>query len=448
MDEHPMSQNLKDLLLGRLPSEEEKAVITHLITGCPQCLEEVAPLVAAMFRPSRTPASEEEELYEDAVVSASTAALKRLRNLGRERAEADSKIDRLLGGEDPASKSFWTWGLCERLQERSWALRQHDPKGMLRLAQLAVETAERLSRRRYGPRNAEDLMARAWAGLANAYRISDQLSLAETALEQAFLAFRQGSQSPLLRARLAEISASLLCDQREFPSAFRVLDLAYSLYQKHRTPHHAGRTLITKGLHTGYTGDPEEGIRLLARGLELIDRDREPKLVFQSLHNILLFRVELGHFKSARHQIWKMRPLYGYHGDRIAQVKLRGLEGKVFLGLGEIDRATRAFQQAREGFLQEGLDYDAALVSFEIVTVWLQQSKREEVRQLLREMLEIFRARYIAREAVATLILLRDAADRNDLTADILEKAATLFQTLKEGPASRPEEADAETPWG
>jgi tetratricopeptide (TPR) repeat protein len=448
MDDHPISQNLKDLLLGRLPSGEEKAVIAHLITGCQQCLKEIAPFVAAMFRPGRTPSSEGEELYEDAVVSASTAALKRQRSLERERAEADAKIDRLLGGEDPASKSFWTWGLCEKLQERSWTLRQNNPKDMLRLAQFAVETGERLSRRRYGTLNAADLLARAWAGLANAYRISDHLSLAETALEQAFMSFHKGSRSPLLRARLAEISASLLCDQREFPSAFRVLDLAHSLYLRHNAPHDAGRVLIKKGLHTGYTGDPEDGIRLLARGLYLIDRNRDSKLVFQSLHNILLFRVELGHFKSARRQIWEMRPLYGYHEDQIAQVKLRGIEGKVFLGLNEIDRAIRAFEQAKDGFLQKGMNYDAALVSFDLVTIWLQQGKREDARRLLQEMLETFRARYIAREAVATLILLRDAADRNDLTIDVLEKAATLFQTLKEGPASRPEGGDAETPWG
>jgi tetratricopeptide (TPR) repeat protein len=173
---------------------------------------------------------------------------------------------------------------------------------------------------------------------------------------------------------------------------------------------------------------------LLARGLLLIDRDRDPKLGFQTLHNILLFRVERGELKSAQRQIWEMRPLYGFHGDEIAQVKLRGVEGKVFLGLGEIDRAVRAFEQAKEGFLQRGLNYDAALVSFDLAGVWLQQGKREEVRRLLGDMLETFRARYIAREAVAALVMLRDAADRNRLTAKLLETAALLFQVLQGEP--------------
>ena len=434
--EHPTPQILKDLLLGRLAAEDEKMVITHLMTGCPQCREEIGPTAAVLFRPARTaasPSSEDEDFYDCAIASACEAALERQRNLDRERAEADAKIDHLLSGAK-VGKSFWTWGLCERLQEKSWALRQKNPAEMLLLAQRAVEAAQQINSRKYGAQHVADLLARAWVGLANAYRVSDQMGQAEAALEQSFQSYHRGTRSPLLRARLAEISASLLCDQRQFPAAFQVLDLAYSLYTKHHAQHDAGRALITKGLHTGYTGDPEEGIQLIARGLQLIERDRDPKLIFQCLHNILLFRVELGGFKSARRQIWEMRPLYEYHGDKISLIKLRGLEGKVFVGLGQLDRASRAFQQAKEGFLQNGLNYDAALISFDLAALWLREGKRDKVRQLLREMLGIFRARYIAREAVAAMIMLRDAADRDELSIDLLEMMTGLFRTLQSEP--------------
>ncbi len=438
MDEHPTPLIMKDLLLGRLSAEDERQAITHLLAGCPRCREEIAPTAAVLFHPGRpeaAPSPDGDDLYDPAITSAVTAALRRWRSLERERAGADAQIDRLLAGETIAKKSaFWTWGLCERLLERSWDLRHKDPARMLAMARHAVETAQRLHAHRHGAYNVEDLLARAWGGLTNAYRIADQLSLAETALEQAFAAFHRGSRPPLLRARLAEISASLLCDQRQFPAAFRALDLSCRLYRKHKARHDAGRTLIQKGLHSGYTGDPEEGIQLLARGLRLLDRDRDPKLIFQALHNILLFRVERGDFKAARRQIWEMRPLYRVHDDRLAEVKLRWVEGKVFLGLGEVDRAARAFEQARESFLEEELSYDAALVSFDLAAIWLRGGKRQEVRRLLHEMLETFRARYIAREAIATLLLLRDAAERDELTLDLLETAALLLQSLKGEP--------------
>lgn len=434
--EHPTPQILKDLLLGRLAAEDQKAVITHLMTGCPQCREEIAPTAAMMFRPARTtasPSSEDEDLYDRAIASICEAALKRQRSLDRERAEADAKIDQLLSGKQ-VEKSFWTWGLCERLQERSWELRQKDPAAMVELARHAVEAAQQISPRKYGAQHVSDLLARAWAGLANSYRISDQFDLAEMAFREAFEARRRGTGSPFLRARLAEISASLLCDQRYFPEAFQLLDFAHRTYLSHQAFHEAGRALIQRGTHTGRSGDPEEGTQLIARGLQLIERDRDPKLVFQSLHSILLFRVERGEFKSTRRQIWDMRPLYMHHGDQILLIKLRGIEGKVFLGLGELDRAARAFQQAKDMFLEKGLTYDAALVSFELAALWLREGKRDKVRQLLQEMLQVFRARYIAREAVAAMIMLRDAANRDELTVDLLEMIGELFRAYQDKP--------------
>ena len=436
MDEHPIPQILKDLLLGRLATEDEKAVVMHLMTGCPQCREEIGPAAAVMFRPARTTndlPTGDDDLYDRAIASACEAALERQRNLDHERAEADAKIDRLLDGEK-VGKSFWTWGLCERLQERSWELRQRDPSAMVELAQHAVEAAQRISSRKYGAQHVADLLARAWAGLANGYRISDQFALAETAFEEAFEARRQGTGSPILRARLAEVAASLLCDQRHFPTAFQLLDFAHQTYLKYQADHDAGRVMIQRGVHTGHSGDPEEGIQLLARGLQLIDRGREPKLILQSLHSILLFRVELEDFKSARRQIWEMRPLYRYHDDQILLVKLRGIEGKVFVGLGELDRASRAFQQAKDGFLEKGMNYDAALVSFELAALWLREGKRDKVRELLQEMLEIFRARYIAREAIAALIMLRDSANSNELSVDLLEMIGGLFHAYNDRP--------------
>lgn len=366
-----------------------------------------------------------------------------LKDLLGEDVEVDSKIEMLLSGRKMGKKSrFWTWDLCERLLERSWELRQRAPAEMVRLAQYAVETAQRVSPRKHEARDIADLQARAWAGLANAYRISDQFSRAEEAFRQAFEARQRGTGSPLLQARLADLSASLLCDQRHFPQAFQLLDFAYQTYLKHGDPHNAGRALITKGWHAGWSGDPEDGIQLIARGLRLIKRDRDPKLGFQSLHTILTFRVERGEFKTARRQIWDMRPLYDIHGENILKVKLRWIEGKVFSGLGELDRAVRAFQQAKESFLERGMDYDAALVSFDLAAAWLREGKRGEVRQLLQEMLEIFRARYIAREGIAALVMLRDAADRNEVTLEHLERITMLFEILK-GEPGRPESADS-----
>lgn len=132
-----------------------------------------------------------------------------------------------------------------------------------------------------------------------------------------------------------------------------------------------------------------------------------------------------------------MRPLYYLHSHRINIIKLRGLEGRIYVGIGDFERAARAFLQTKEGFEKEGMIYDAALISFDLASVWLLKGKRKEVRQLIQEMLETFRTRYIAREAIASLLMLRDAADRGALSLDLLDMVAGFFRSLKDEPKAQ-----------
>jgi tetratricopeptide (TPR) repeat protein len=303
------------------------------------------------------------------------------------------------------------------------------------LAQRAVDAAEKLDPATEGAQEVADLQAQVWAELADAFRTADRLAMAEIALSHAFEARQEGTGSPLLQARMAELCASLLCDQRYFAEAFELLDFAHRTYEEHQAGHDAGRVLIEKGMQAGRSGDPEAGIQLIARGLQKIEPGRDPRLAFQALHSILLFRVELGEFKAVRQQIWQMRPLYELQDDRIARLQLRGMEGTVYQGLGEIDRALRALQQARDGFLEEGLNYDAALVAFEIVEIWLGQGKWGDATRLLQEMVDIFSRRSMDRESVASLVLLRDATERGRLTPEALANIAMFFKLLQSSPA-------------
>jgi tetratricopeptide (TPR) repeat protein len=443
MCKHPSFETLEDFLLGRLDTRQAKTVVCHLLGNCQRCRDVVAPLAKAMFRPGRYEhagdVAEREQGYERAVTAALSNTLENHRRMVHERAEAEARVLQLLSGVVPQGAEFWTMALCEALLEKAFALRHQDPRAMLHLTTLATEAAQRLDPERYGLEPVMDLRARAWAELANAYRVSDQLRHAEAAIQRALELRPEGSGSSLARARIAELAASLFCDRRQFPEAFRLLDLAHDLFRRHGRVHDAGRALIKKGLHTGYTGDPEEAIRLLARGLGLIDRDRDPKLTFEVLHNLLLFRVELGEYRLARRQLWDMRPLYRHYGDRIALIKLRGVEGRIYVGLGKINYAEMAFRQVRDDFDKEGLFYDAALISFDLAAVWLMQGKKAEMHRLVTSMLETFRSRYIAREAIAALLMLRKAIQRDEATVDLFEFVASLFRNLRDEARPQPE---------
>ena len=421
MTEHPPSELLTGFLLGRLAPDERRLVFFHLLHGCQICRDEMAPLVEAMFRPGRGEVPPEPDPdYDGPIGRAFARVLGWKGNRERERSESGRKVSDLLAGALPREEGFWTWGLCEELLERSWSLRHEDPRQMLWLAGLAAEAADRLDPESHGTEATFDLRSRAWGEYANACRVSDDLVQAEKAIGHALDLRKKGSGSQALHARLAELTAGIFSHQRHFPEAFQALDLAYTIHKKQGDLQSATRVLVKRGIYTGRSGDPEQGIQILARALSQTDENEDPKLRFMVLHNILLFRVERGEFRSANLQLFEMRPLYARHAGAVDLLKLRWIEGKIAAGLGEWERAERAFRQVREEFKTRGQIYHSAIIGLELAAIWLRQGRTREMKELVLETLEVFRSRYVARESIVALLMLRDALDRDLATSELI----------------------------
>ncbi len=443
---HPRREALEGFLLSRLPASEAKALVSHLLGGCERCQDEMSPLATSMFTPDTAPeprlSASEENAYDLAISAAFTKALARDQALtaGRESAErrAEETLRAVHRSEAPAlPEGAISWGFCELLLAKSRELRHTDPAGMLQLADLARRAADRLDPAAEGDDQRTDMQARAWGELANAYRINDDFPQAEAAMACALDLRTQGTGDPLLYARIADLNASLLCDQRRFKEAFRMLDLAYAIHRRHSDGHEVGRTLILKGLYTGYAGKPEEGLQLLVQGLPMIDRARDSKLVFHTLHNILLFRVELGEYEAAQRQLQRMRPLYAEHAAWLDLVKLHRLEGEIAAGLGDLVTAEATFQQIRQDLDEAGHAYQASLVSLDLAGVWMREGRTAEVRGLVSEMVTTFRVLGAEREALSALHLLRDALERDQATLEILRLVGGILRRLQNEPATR-----------
>ena len=216
-----------------------------------------------------------------------------------------------------------------------------------------------------------------------------------------------------------------------------MLDLAYAIHRRYSDAHEVGRTLILKGLYTGYAGQPEEGLQLLVQGLPMIDRGRDAKLVFHTLHNILLFRVELGEYEAAQRQLQRMRPLYAAHAAWLDLVKLQRLEGEIAAGLGDLATAEATFQQIRRDLDAAGLAYQASLASLDLAGVWLRQQRTAEVRGLVTEIAATFRVLGAEREALSALHMLQNALERDQATLEILQLVGGILRRLQNEPATR-----------
>jgi tetratricopeptide (TPR) repeat protein len=446
MSQHPSREILEGFLRSDLPSSQVKATVVHLLAGCEQCREGLADLAEVMFKPDAALepvlSVEEDAAYDGAISAALSVALARERVLERERQEAERRVTALSGSSSPVGEVALdgpvTWGLCETLLEKSREMRHTDRPGMLRFAVLALQAADRLDPQVYGAEQRSDLQARVWAELANAYRLADDLAQAETAMTRAMDLRTQGSGDPLLFARIADLRASLLSDQRRFTEAFHMLDAARAIYHRYGDFHEEGRILIIKGLYSGYAGDPEQGLQLLSQGLSMIDRERDEKLAFYTLHNILLLRVELGDYEAASRQLQRMRPLYAENATWIDQIKLRRIEGQISAGLGRLDEAEALFLQTRQELDKAGLGYEAALVSLNLAEVKLQRGETAGVRDLVGEMVGAFRSLGVGREAMAAVLLLWGALERDQLTLEILRRAeGVLRRRARNEPAGR-----------
>ncbi len=433
---------LMGFIRGQLPPRKQRTLILHLMRGCERCDRAMSPVTTVMFRPGRAvePASGGSE-YNGPIDRAMTFVLERSRERSREREAAEEKIQQLILAdwrvciESRSSRGFWDWGLCEALLDKGWNLRHEDSREMIRIASLGREAADRLDARRYGEAQVADMRSRAWGEYANACRVNDDLVQADWSLSRALELFHQGTGSQVYRARLSEIAASILSHRRQFTSALRALDLAYLLYINEKHLQDAARVLIGRGIYTGRSGDPELGIQILARALSSEKfKDRDPKLTFMALHNILLFRVERGEFQQANIQLFEMRGLYARHAGAVDSVKLRWIEARIASGLGEDQKGERAFRQICEEFNRRGQFYHAGIASLELASIRLRQGQLNEVKQLVQEVLTTFRARYVAREAVAALLMLRDAVEKGEVTGDLIQSVASLLELHHDDP--------------
>jgi hypothetical protein len=322
----------------------------------------------------------------------------------------------------------------ETLLAASWDLRYNDPREMLRLAELALFAAERLEQARYGRATIADVRARVWAELANAHRVGDDVVRAELAMARAVSWVHRGSGDPWLVARVADLMASLLADQRRFGDAGELLDKIHRFYLRMGDRHLAGRAWISRGIFAGFDNQPRRALVLLLQGLDLLDLERDPRLAVHAVHALLSNLVDCGRYRQARIHLWRSRLLFARHGGRLSMLRVRWLEGRIHAGLGELERAERELLATRQGFAAAGNPYQTALVALDLAAVWLRQGKTKQVRQMVEEMIATFRALRIAREAVAALLILRQACDRDEATLDRVRTVAMLLTELERQP--------------
>ena len=410
---HPRGKLFAHLAAG-LPAES-RPFLAHL-AHCRSCRERFVAVLDEAESPLQPPLRWRRPPDADRLLDGLSRELLQARSrFARAEAEAGRLVAELLA-QPPRRRAlllenqerFRSWQVAEQLVEAVRETSFRDPAGAERLAGLVLGLAGRLPAPPYRGRRG-DLLARAWAGLANARRLGSDLAGAARAFAAAHTCLRQGSRDALERALLAELEASLAVDQRRFGDALRLLGRAATVFREYGELHRAGRSQVKMATVHSKAGEPERAIPLLEEALSLIEPGREPRLELSVRHNLMTCLADAGRALEARRLFTASRALYRAVPEPWAENRRLWLAGKIARGLGQATAAEAAFLAARDGFLADGIPYDTALVTLELAALYARQGRLAELQRLAAETGPVFQSRQIHREALLALAFFRQA---------------------------------------
>lgn len=431
MSDHPTPEEISAFVRGEFDPKRASILVRHVIRGCPICCAKAATMTGF----GQPPALDE---YDAAIDGAfqSVRRLVRARDRETHKARRIATLIKEKGLESLGTLKKSEPALVEALLERSWALRHENPAQMTELARLATLAARDLDAVALGLDRVSDLKCRAHAELGNALRVSELFEEAQDAFHRSYNHYTQGSQNPLLLARLLDFLSSLFRARRRFKVARNTLLMVYTIYLRHGERHLAGRAILSMGIYTGYSGEPEKALRLLSKGFKLIDASLDPELVFAGIHNQIWFLADCGQFEKAEKLLFQNRGRYEGQG-RLNRLRLRWMEGRIDTGLGRHDRAATIFEEVKDGFNEADLGFPAALASLDQALALMRRGRTSDAREIALEAAEAFRALGVEREMLTATLFLREAFLLGVAQISLLEDVIAFLRRAEHDPEAR-----------
>jgi len=322
--------------------------------------------------------------------------------------------------------------LCERLCTASMEMAAISPVQARHLADLAILIAERLS----GSAGwVSCLQGYAWAYTANSYRVANDLPKADAAFDRAWKLWERGAgvePGLLYEARMFDLEASLRRAQRRFSDALRLHDKALAA----ATPGQASHLLLNKAFTLEQGGDFECSIQVLELAASSIQGE-QPRLLCVLRFNQAVNLLHLDRVAEAEPLIGEARELAVQLGNELDLLRVLWLEGRVLASRGRKEEARAALEQVRQDFAAREMAYDFALVSLELAVHWLEQERADTVKALAQQMVWIFKAQGVHREALAAVELFQNAAEKEMLTVELARRLVAYLTNARNDPKLR-----------
>jgi tetratricopeptide (TPR) repeat protein/transcriptional regulator with XRE-family HTH domain len=330
------------------------------------------------------------------------------------------------------TRAFGEWLLCLRICRESEQAAADKPAEALEMAELALYTADQAEvPDAFRPR----LKGTCTGFLANAQRVGSGLPVAESTFARAWKLWHEGrdEQGLLSEAYLLDLEASLRRAQRRLEPALSLHNRALAAAR----PDERGHFLLNKSVTLGEKGDFQAVAEALAQAAEAIDAERHPRLRFGVRFNQASALCRAGKATDAVPIVAEVKTLVEKLQNGADTIRTRWLEGNLAAGLGRRDEALSALEEVRNAFDKEGLAYDYALASLDLAQLYREQDRFAEIKALADEILAIFQAQNVHREALAAVILLVEAAEKEQVTTGMLRRLQDYLAKAKGDPELR-----------
>lgn len=337
------------------------------------------------------------------------------------------------------STRFHNLGFVVTLLEAARNTWLDDPEEAHALVQLAIKLLSRMEIQREELRRANDLEARAYTYLGNCERILGNFKDAYHNFQEAHGHLREGTGDPMELALALEYEGTFFRDRRLLTAARVYIRTASLLYQEVGDMESAARMIIIEALALREAERPTQALAILQ---QLAERHTVEELGLENYyglhHNQVLLLVDLGRFSEARTKLKLVRHLAERRGNnRFDLIRLEWLEALLHDKSGEDEDAEAKYRNVQQFFLDEGIGYDAAFVSLDLAAFYLDRGRCEEARDLAAELTPVFLADDIHREAVASLLLFREALEREEATTALARATAKALREVQGRPPHR-----------
>ncbi|MCP4548007.1 MAG: hypothetical protein GY835_16200, partial [bacterium] len=310
--------------------------------------------------------------------------------------------------------------LFDLLREKSRQEGRRDPQRGIEIAELALLSLD-ASAAALGER-IHELRALGLAWVGNARRLALDFPGAEETFEKAMaeLALVKDWKDSVVAGDVYALKGSLRTFQRRFEEALELLARSVTIFEKAGDSYRQTEELMTRAAAAYYAGWSGIAISDLTVALSLVKKLNAKDLSVMVAINLGNALVYSGQFEPALEVVKAVDKRFCLLVNPLWLQHVKWVEGAAEHGLGNHASAEEKYLAALAGFEDLGQPFYCAFVDLDLAILYAETSRPAAVVRTSAGCLRFFKALTLGRETMMSLRLLKDALERQAVTAAVL----------------------------